>query len=192
MPFPKCGVLEWHTWRMCLIHGLSKEVLKPFAQMCEEALAMWHHFCLSSIKQLDRRQTSATCSRAGLVDEGMCCYASMITVCISSAKLEQYSCMVDLYSHSTASGEYMKRWCHANHIWKALLSACRIHSNIEMEEHVAKCRLELGLENVAGYVLLSNIYAAASSNRHLWECRTTEKRKRCEETSLGLHLDWRE
>jgi len=38
-----------------------------------------------------------------------------------------------------------------------------------MGEHVAKCRLELGLENVAGYVLLSNIYAAASSNsnRHL-------------------------
>jgi hypothetical protein len=50
--------------------------------------------------------------------------------------------------------------------WMALLGACRIHGNVEMGERVAKQILELDPENSAGYVLLSNIYAAAG-NMHL-------------------------
>jgi hypothetical protein len=36
------------------------------------------------------------CSHAVLVDEGMCCHASMVTDYIIPAKLEHYTCMVDL------------------------------------------------------------------------------------------------
>jgi pentatricopeptide repeat protein len=39
-------------------------------------------------------------SHAGLVDEGMCCHASMVTDYIIPAKLEHYTCMVDLFGHS--------------------------------------------------------------------------------------------
>ncbi len=35
------------------------------------------------------------CSHAGLVDEGLCCYSSMSTVYMISAKLEHYTCMVE-------------------------------------------------------------------------------------------------
>ncbi|CAM6030048.1 unnamed protein product [Sphagnum balticum] len=35
-------------------------------------------------------------SHAVLVDEGMCCHASMVTDYIIPAKLEHYTCMVDL------------------------------------------------------------------------------------------------
>jgi hypothetical protein len=52
--------------------------------------------------------------------------------------------------------------------WKALLGACRIQGNGEMAEHVARQVLELEPENAAGYVLLSNIYAAAA-NKYLCE-----------------------
>jgi hypothetical protein len=48
----------------------------------------------------------------------------------------------------------------------ALLGNCRIHGNVEMGEHVAKQILGLEPGNAAGYMLLSNIYAAAG-NRHL-------------------------
>ncbi len=42
----------------------------------------------------------SVCSDARLVQEGMWCYASMITVYMISAKLEQYTCMVDLIGHA--------------------------------------------------------------------------------------------
>ncbi len=48
-------------------------------------------------------------------------------------------------------------------VWKALLGACRICGNVEMGECVAKQVLELEPENVEGYVLLSNVYAAAGN-----------------------------
>jgi hypothetical protein len=40
---------------------------------------------------------------------------------------------------------------------------CRIHGNVEMAECVAKQVLELEPENAEGYVLLSNVYAAAGN-----------------------------
>jgi hypothetical protein len=52
--------------------------------------------------------------------------------------------------------------------WMSLLSTCRIHGNVEMAEHVANRILEMEPDNAAGYVLLSNIYAAAG-NWHLCE-----------------------
>ncbi|CAK9859193.1 unnamed protein product [Sphagnum jensenii] len=42
----------------------------------------------------------SACSHAGLVDEGMCCYASMVTDYMISAKLEHHTCMVDLLGHA--------------------------------------------------------------------------------------------
>jgi hypothetical protein len=52
--------------------------------------------------------------------------------------------------------------CEPNSIvWKALLGACRIHGNVEMGEHIAKQALKVDPGNAAGYVLPSNIDAAA-------------------------------
>jgi hypothetical protein len=41
----------------------------------------------------------------------------------------------------------------------ALLGACKIHGNVEMEEHVGKQLFKLDLENATTYVLLSDTYA---------------------------------
>jgi pentatricopeptide repeat protein len=50
------------------MHGHAKEALKHFQWMCEEGVQPddFTFVCLLS-----------GCSHAGLVDEGMCCYASM-------------------------------------------------------------------------------------------------------------------
>jgi hypothetical protein len=58
--------------------------------------------------------------------------------------------------------------------WMALLGACRICGNVEMAERVAKRILEMEPNNAAGYVLLSNIYAAAG-NRLL--CENVERQR---------------
>eukprot|EP01018_Ginkgo_biloba_P005574 Gb_14749 [translate_table: standard] len=46
-------------------------------------------------------------------------------------------------------------------VWRCLLAACRIHSNLQLRERVAEQFLALDPENFAPYVHLSNIYAAA-------------------------------
>jgi hypothetical protein len=88
-----------------------------------------------------------------------------------SAKLEHYTCMVDLLGHAghlqEAENMIMTMPCKAHVAARmSLLGACRIHGNVEMGERVAKLVLELEPENAAAYVLLSNIFAAVGS-RHL-------------------------
>jgi hypothetical protein len=42
--------------------------------------------------------------------------------------------------------------------WKVLFGVCRIYGNVEMRKHDAKQVLEHEHENVACYVVLSNLY----------------------------------
>ncbi len=65
-----------------------------------------------------------------------------------------------------------------------MLGACRIHGNVEMEEHARKQLLKLDLENATTYVLLSDIYAAVGK-RDLFE---NVERQRKE--SVGKVLGW--
>jgi DNA-binding SARP family transcriptional activator len=67
---------------------------------------------------------------------------------------------------------------------EALLSACRIHGNVEMAECAAKRILELQPENASAYVLLSTIYAAAG-NRHLYENVQQQIQEQCLKKQSG-------
>ncbi|CAK9862732.1 unnamed protein product [Sphagnum jensenii] len=58
---------------------------------------------------------------------------------------------------------------------RALLRACRINGNVQTAKHIAKQILEIEPENAAGYLLLSNIYIAAS-NMHL--CESVERQRK--------------
>jgi len=83
------------TWNAMIggyaIHGHGKEALKQFEQMREEGVQPDDitFVCLLS-----------ACSHLGLVDEGLCFYSSMSTVYTISAKLEHYTCMVDLFGRA--------------------------------------------------------------------------------------------
>jgi pentatricopeptide repeat protein len=106
--YAKCGNMEdaWRvfnkmpfgtavTWNAilggCAMYGHGKEALKYFEQMCAQGVQPddTSFICLPS-----------ACHYAGLVDEGMHCHASMVTNYMISAKLEHYTCMVDLLGHA--------------------------------------------------------------------------------------------
>jgi hypothetical protein len=66
----------------------------------------------------------------------------MITVYTISSKLENYTCMIDLLGcvgHPEV--ENMNNtlpWKPHVALWISLLSACRIHGNVEIGERIAK------------------------------------------------------
>jgi pentatricopeptide repeat protein len=132
------------------MHGHGKDALKYFEQMCAEGVQPDDitFICLLS-----------TCSHAGLVDEGMRCYVSMVTDYMISAKLEHFNCVVDLLGRAGQLQEAENMLMAMPFkpdvtAWMALLSACRIHGNMEMAEHIAKQILEMKPEYAGGYVLL--------------------------------------
>jgi pentatricopeptide repeat protein len=132
---PSRNVVSWNAiLGGCAVHGHGKEALKHFEDMCEEGVQPDDitFVCLLS-----------ACSHAGLVDEGMCRYASMTTVHTISAKLEHYICMVNLLGRAgwleEAENMIKAMPCRPEvAAWGALLGACRIHGNVEMRECVAK------------------------------------------------------
>eukprot|EP01018_Ginkgo_biloba_P030840 Gb_14956 [translate_table: standard] len=108
----------------------------------------------------------SACSHAGLVDEGLQYFHCMSQDYCIIPRVEHYSCMVDLLGRAGRLDEardFIKNMSLQPNagVWGALLSACRIHKNIELGEHAAECLLELEPYNAGNYVLLSNIYAAA-------------------------------
>ncbi|CAN5956074.1 unnamed protein product [Sphagnum jensenii] len=169
---PSRDVVTWTTiLGGCAMHGHGKEALKHFERMCEEGVQPDDvtFICLLS-----------ACSHAGLVGEGMHCYASMVKDYMISAKLEHYTCMVDLLGRAghlqEAENMVMAMPCKPHvAVWMALLSACRIHGHVEMAERIAKQILEMEPDNAAVYVLLSDIYAAGG-NKHL--CQTIEQQRK--------------
>jgi pentatricopeptide repeat protein len=176
---PSCYVVSWNAMLGgCALHD-GKEALTHFEQICEEGVLPSD---ITSVCLL------SACSHAGMVDEGMCCYASMITVYIISAKLEHYTCMIDILGcagHPQEAENMIKVMPCKPHVaaWRALLGTSRIHGNVEME-YIAKQVPELELDNAGGYVLLSNIYAAVG-NQHLCENVEQQGKERGVKKQLG-------
>ncbi|OVA16821.1 Pentatricopeptide repeat [Macleaya cordata] len=106
----------------------------------------------------------ACCTHAGLVQTGRELFDSMILEHKIKPELQHYGCMVDLLGRSGCVSEArelirsMPMKPNAA-IWGALLSACRIHGDLELAEFASKELIHLEPWNSGNYVLLSNIYA---------------------------------
>ncbi|KAH9551807.1 hypothetical protein CY35_09G032400 [Sphagnum magellanicum] len=159
--FNKMSTRDVVSWTAMLhgfaMHGHDKEALEHYELMCEEGV---------EINSITIVCLLSACSHAGLVDEGLHFFHSMGLVFGITATVEHYACVVDLLGragHLQEADDLINTMsCEPNvAVWKALLGACRIHGNVEMGEQIAKHVLELEPRNASGYVLLSNIYAAA-------------------------------
>lgn len=123
------------------------------------------------------------CAHAGLVVEGERYFTIMRKDHQIDAKMEHYSCMVDLYSRA---GRLEKAMNIINEmpfpagatVWRTILAACRIHLNLELGKYAAEKLISLQPQDSAGYVLLSNIYATAGKWQERAEVRKLmDKRK---------------
>ncbi|KAL6899396.1 hypothetical protein ACP4OV_006054 [Aristida adscensionis] len=138
-------------------HGHGHEALEVFSEMRRSGLKPNYITFISVL---------AACSHAGLLKEGRYWYNTMRKEFGIEPGVEHYGCMVDLLGRAGCLDEAyglikeMKVKPDAA-MWGALLSACRIHKNVELAEISAKRLFELDATNSGYYVLLSNIYAEA-------------------------------
>lgn len=110
------------------------------------------------------------CSHAGLLKEGCKYFKLMKEVYDIKASVEHFTCMVDLFGRAGRLDMimdfiYENDISHMSAVWKAFLSSCQVHKNIEMAKWVSDKLLELEPSQSGPYILLSNTCAT----NHKWE-----------------------
>eukprot|EP01018_Ginkgo_biloba_P031601 Gb_28200 [translate_table: standard] len=155
---PHRTVVSWTAMIACYgMHGHGEDALTLFYQM-QQAGMKPNHVTFTCIL--------SACSHAGLMEEGWQYFNLMTQDYHITPSMRHYACIVDLLGRAgrlDAAMELINSMpVEPNAIvWGAMLSACRVHCNIELGEKVAKCLFDLEPENAGNYVLLSNIYALA-------------------------------
>ncbi|KAK6940428.1 DYW domain [Dillenia turbinata] len=105
------------------------------------------------------------CSHGGLVDLAFKMLNAMTIEYGIEPQIEHYGCVVDLLGRLGRLEEAYKFIEELNigpdhKMWSSLLSACKIHGNLQLGERVAKVLFDLGNADSGTYVLLSNVYAS--------------------------------
>uniref|UniRef100_A0A0D9WH36 DYW domain-containing protein n=1 Tax=Leersia perrieri TaxID=77586 RepID=A0A0D9WH36_9ORYZ len=148
-------------------HGYSMKAIETFRQMEASGIQMDGVTFLSVIMG---------CTHNGLVVEGQQYFDSMVKEYKISPTMDHYACMVDLYSRAGKLDEAMNLikdmpFSAGAMVWRTLLSACKVHKNVELGKFAADKLLSLEPHDSATYVLLSNIYAAAGKWKERDEVR---------------------
>lgn len=154
------------------MHGRGEDALQVFDRMCKAGLVP---------DDVTFVVVLYACSHAGMVDRGIHYFRSMEKDFGVAAGVEHYACMVDLLGRAGCLGEVQELIKSMpmkpnSVVWVALLSACRIHANVELGEYAAGRLLELESENDGSYTLLSNIYANAGRWRDVARIRSLMKK----------------
>ncbi|KAG6501401.1 hypothetical protein ZIOFF_041281 [Zingiber officinale] len=142
-------------------HGHELQALEIFKRMQQEAIKP---------DPITFVGVLSACSHAGLVDQGLEYWESMVRDYGMERRGDHYGCVVDMLGRAGRLKEAhdmilsMPMGPHPGSLG-ALLAACRTYANIEIAEKVAKDLFKLEPENTGNYVLLSSIYA----ERGEWE-----------------------
>ncbi|XP_059434000.1 putative pentatricopeptide repeat-containing protein At3g49142 [Corylus avellana] len=147
------------------LNGQGRDAVALFAKMQDSGL------CPDSIAFVS---VISACSHAGLLEEGRYYFKLMTEEYRIIPRIEHFACMVDLLGRSGQVDEayhFIKQMPVApnERVWGALLSACRVYSNMNVGLLAADHLFELNPEQSGYYVLLSNIYAKAGR----WQDVTT-------------------
>eukprot|EP01018_Ginkgo_biloba_P026111 Gb_25739 [translate_table: standard] len=173
--FDKMSQRDVVSWTVMIagygMNGYGRDALTLFNQM-EQAGMKPNHITFVAVL--------SACSHAGLVAEGWHYFNSMSQDYHITPTVEHYACMVDLLGragHLDEAHNIIKKMPIEPDasVWGALMSACRIHCNIELGELVAERLLELEPKNAGNSVLLSNMYAAAGRWDDVAKVRTMMK-----------------
>ncbi|XP_052190653.1 pentatricopeptide repeat-containing protein At2g22070-like [Diospyros lotus] len=145
----------------CASHGQGKEAIWLFELMLNEGIKP---------NEVTFVGVLTACGHAGLFGEGCKYFTLMKEVYSITPSVEHFTCMIYLFGRSGRLNMikdfiYENGVSHQSAVWKAFLSSCEVHKNIEMARWVSEKLLELEPVEPGPYVLLSNICAS----HHRWE-----------------------
>ncbi|KAF3453932.1 hypothetical protein FNV43_RR04373 [Rhamnella rubrinervis] len=148
------------SWTSMMIgygtHGYGKEAVQLFDEMVGSGITP---------DQVVFMAVLSACSHAGLVDEGLRYFKSMVGDYNVTPDQGIYGCVVDLLGRAGRVEEAYglienMPFKPDESVWGALLGACKAHKLPHLGKLVARRLLDLRPNTVETYVMLSNIYAA--------------------------------
>ncbi|EFJ16519.1 hypothetical protein SELMODRAFT_116224 [Selaginella moellendorffii] len=160
MPDDRKDLVAWNTMIAAYAqHGHGRKALKLFRIMQQR----------SSVRPDSSTFVSVLsgCSHAGLVEDGIhCFFLAREVLGIEQQPVEHYACLVDVLGRMgylrEAEDFIRKMPLPADSVvWTSLLGACSSYGDLEGGERAARAFIELYRSDSVGYVVLSNIYAAA-------------------------------
>lgn len=169
------------------MHGHGEKALDLFAQMKQQG------FKPDAVTLIN---VLSACTHMGLVEEGRRYFANMETDYGIRPQIEHYGCMVDLLGRGGLIKEAVDMiksmpWEPNEVIWGSLLSACRLHKNVEYAELAVNELSKLQPSNAGNYAVLSNIYAEAGKWSDMAKARIQMKGTGSQKTagSSWIELD---
>lgn len=152
----KKNVDTWNAFISALATNGHSSKAMEFFELMEDCNVQPDAITFSSILN--------ACSHAGKVENGIRYFEIMKDKHGIEPDIIHYGCMVDLFGRAgffEKAKEIIKTMPIKPDkvLWKALLSACRVHKNFELGEQAGLKLIELAPNDHASYVLLSNIYA---------------------------------
>ncbi|GKV11437.1 hypothetical protein SLEP1_g22698 [Rubroshorea leprosula] len=154
------------------LHGRGREAIDLYQAMMQAGV------CPNDVTFIG---LLTACNHSGLVEDGW-----WIFHCMKDYKIEprhqHYACVVDLLGRAgyldLAYDFIMKMPIEPGiTAWGALLSACKIHRNVQLGEYAAKQLFSLDSCNTGHYVQLSNLYASARMWDHVRKIRIQMREK---------------
>lgn len=171
--------VPWNAIISCHgVHGHGREALDMFYKMLDEGVKPDSVTFISLL---------SACSHAGMMEEGERCFQEMREKFNISPSLRHYGCMVDMYGRAGLlknAFDFIKNMpMHPDAtIWGALLSACKIHGNVELGELASEQLFKADPEHVGYHVLLSNIYANKGKWDEMGEVRSSARERGLKKT----------
>ncbi|XP_024037882.1 putative pentatricopeptide repeat-containing protein At3g23330 [Citrus sinensis] len=159
--FDKMDLHDIVSWTAVImgnaLHGNAHDAISLFEQMEKDGVKP------NSVAFV---AVLTACSHAGLIDKAWSYFNSMTKDYGIAPSFEHYAAVADLLGRAgklEEAYEFISNM-HAGpteNVWLTLLSACRVHKNVELAGKVAEKIFMIDPNNMGAYVILSNTYAAA-------------------------------
>ncbi|KAL3627195.1 hypothetical protein CASFOL_028558 [Castilleja foliolosa] len=183
--YAKCGSVDFAYRVFLKMHVKNlitwNSMIGGFAQngQGQEAVGLFDRMVRERVKPdyISFIEVLFACSHSGLVDEGRKYFNLMCEGYGIKARIEHYSCMVDLLGRAGKIEEAEELIMKADEfrsdfsLWAALLSACTA-TNLTVAERVAKKTIEFKPDYHLSYVLLANVYRKAGrwkDSQEVWK-----------------------
>ncbi|XP_061355859.1 pentatricopeptide repeat-containing protein At2g22410, mitochondrial-like [Gastrolobium bilobum] len=155
-------------------HGEGHHALDVYSRMLESGFTPNEVTLLSVL---------TACSHAGLVVEGKVLFSRMIQCHYLKPKIEHYGCIVDLLGRAGLLEEAkevieLMPISPDAAIWRSLLNACSVRGNFRMAQIAGKKVIELEPNDDGVYMLICNMYCAASMWKEASDIRRLMRKRR--------------